>query len=113
MALEATDLARLSNLLDEALVLDPAACERWLAALDCDDASLVEPCATCSRGGAARAPASCWRGMPFAPAVHERTEPGAGDTVRPSRLLRVLGRGGMGEAWLASASTASCGAPSR
>jgi serine/threonine protein kinase len=92
-------LQRLSTLLDEALDLDGAARERWLAALPAADAELSDTLRQLLARHATKETADLLsRGPAF---DLPDSGPRAGDVVGPYRLVSTLGVGGMGAVWLA------------
>lgn len=99
MGLPATDLARLSTLLDEAEEVEPTERECWLASLQGESARLAPALRDLLARQASMETDDLLERPPAFAAV--AAGPAAGDAVGPYRLLSELGSGGMGAVWLA------------
>jgi len=106
--MNATELSRLSALLDRALDMTRLEREAWLDALQAEggeQATLGESLRLLLATRASRETADLLeRGVAFVP---PRTGPAAGDLIGPYRLVSELGRGGMSWVWLAERSDGS------
>ena len=91
---------RVSRLLDEALDMQPALHEQWLAGLPAEHADLRETLRNLLR---ANAEAETRDFLPDLEKLGTRAiaDAAAGDLVGPYRLIRELGSGGMASVWLA------------
>jgi Protein kinase domain/Tetratricopeptide repeat len=96
------DLSTLSRLLDEALDLDPAQAEAWLAALPEGHRHLLPQLREMLAEHLSKGHAGFMSDGPkLAGGPVDETVARAEDLVGPYRLIREIGRGGMGAVWLA------------
>jgi serine/threonine-protein kinase len=101
MKLSPSDLVNLSRLLDEALDLEPAHAEAWLAALPKEHAHLSPKLEEMLDARRANSEPDFMANGPKLSELPDESVARADELIGPYRLIREIGQGGMGTVWLA------------
>jgi len=99
--IDSVDWKRLSQLLDEALDLEPAQRAQWLRSLGPEHADLRATLEEILFDRSAVETSDFLRGLPEFSAIPAAVQVKAGDLIGPYRLVRELGSGGTAVVWLA------------
>lgn len=92
---------RISQLLDQALDLEPASRGQWIESLGVEHADLRDILRELLAGSAGAETSDFLQRLPEFSAPNSAAGVASGDLVGPYRLIREVGRGGMATVWLA------------